>query len=278
MYLANNNSLYGGTAVEGQEAAFYGQNYGWGRDIFGKMNWIDFTFALLGFPLSAICDGLNLQDAYEEAYAEAKRRGEPFYVVGHSGGNLTSGYATGYFNLRHGYGSVTHRTTVNGADAMGNWGTTFSLMTGTKTTSYYNATDPVSWFGSTHDAINPFTAILDPAKNMEAFDLYFWMDNKAKGKEDFFGHNGAGKLFMTNNSLGGQIKANYFNTTRWEKLGYGFLYIHSQPYHWAVEQVRSVTDWYDDLPYGVRLGNALLKGEIMDITRTLYEGISRWFK
>ena len=268
-YLAQNNSQFGGTEYKGESAAFWGKNWGYLSSMTNtKVNLVDLAFAFGGNGLTASIDGFKLQQDYDDAYAAAQENGEPFYVVGHSGGNLTSGYATAIFNMRKGYNSVDKRYTVNGADA-GSAGTNLSLLTGTKTESYYNPNDVVSYYGSAWDFINPITAILDPSKNLDAIDLYNWQDNMS-------GHNGKGKQFLTNGSLGGSIRTHYLDGLHnrsdfWGTTGYGILYAHTQPYHWVNQKVQNVTDWWDERPFALRATWSVLKGDPLDITKHLIE-------
>jgi hypothetical protein len=138
----------------------------------GAKWWLDAPIAFFGVP-AAITSGLQAYGAIKRAYRQARRDGEPLYVYAHSGGNAASGYATFYVNVQFGYGSIAHRYTYSGADAL--WlGTGLSTFSGTRTTSYYNTGDIVSWYGAAWDVTNPMTAVLDPSHNFDALNPNHW--------------------------------------------------------------------------------------------------------
>jgi RHS repeat-associated protein len=199
--MAANDPLFGGSSIGNKQASFYGHDYGVLRALGANDTWNqlgDLAIAAGGFG------GIfapQLQIDYEKAYWESVRRGEPFYVVGHSGGAGAAGMATGLFNLTHGYGTVSHQYNINGADA-GGWGTASAELTGTQVTSYYTITDPVSHYGALWDLTNPVTLAIDPGKNLQTLDPFQWgSGNFSDGT--FFGHNGgSGSAFSSFQDFG----------------------------------------------------------------------------
>ena len=244
-YLAQSNPFFGGTEYNGQQAAFHGSNYGFLRKLGANDTWNQIGDLAIAASGNGVFYAAKLQVDYERAYRESIKRGEPFYVVNHSGGAQSGGVATGLFNISHGYGTVTHQYNVNGADVA--WvGTSAAELTGTQVTSYYQPTDVVSAFGASWDLTNPVTLAIDPGKNLQTLDPFHWGTGDLNSNTAF-GHNGDGMQFFdlentfTGNSTGSKLLQGggiYGALTGDFTFAAGLL-----SYHYGVKILREVT-WY----------------------------------
>lgn len=159
----NNPSWCDGT--NSRDAALHARNYGHGflRDLRIATN-----------PFAAMREAGNVYSEIRRARQmnrnpSSDHYGTGVHVVAHSGGASTSGYATGWFNLTHGYGSVDSRTTVAGWDPLA-LGRNFSYITGTRTRAHYNAMDPISHAAATNDLVFG----IDPDSKLDVVNLDHW--------------------------------------------------------------------------------------------------------
>ncbi len=156
---------YGGTFEGSKPAARWGKNYD--SNVLKNM-------LKVGTIIGAMCEGYEVySNTLIQAYYDLQP-GDKLHVLGYSGGAASSGFASAMLNTQFGYGSVSDRVTYKGVDWLG-FGTTFSGVTGTPTTHYYELGDPLSWVGSgmgelAIPAVAPFIdAVLPGISGIAAF-------------------------------------------------------------------------------------------------------------